>query len=777
MGEIKAGDIIFSENGEPTTVLQSHGVEHKPEAYRFTFDDGSIIDSGADHFWYTFSNSELQSLSRKNPEWRKKRRYTRKSKVTGNKSVAFTASLTARNKRSPTPSTEPSGSVRSTLEIFHTLKTKSGRTNHAIQVCKPIILPSKDLPLDPYLLGVWLGDGSTGAGAITSADKEIPQSFADAGFEVVKIKDKYGWGIHGLYRILRLNGLIGRKHVPDIYMRSSVDQRIALVQGLMDTDGHARASGGGCEFVSTKKNLAESFCELLSSLGIKHSFKEGIAKLYGKDCGPKYRIQFSSSIPVFRLKRKLERQNTKNRRTISFRYIVACEKIQTTPMRCITVDSKSHLYLAGKQMVPTHNTLALLLDQARWAAHVRDFRGLIFRRTYSDIMNPGGLWDESAKLLPVMGAKAQRNECRWHWADTDSSIKFNHMQHDSDIESWQGSQPTVVAFDEVTHFSESVFWYMLSRLRSTCGVIPYLRATCNPDSSSWVAKLIEWWIDQATGFPDPKRAGVLRWIIRRGDSIIWGERKDDPVFCGDESISLTFIPAKLTDNPALMAADPDYLTKLKNLPAFERATLLDGNWHVRRIRGVIFKRENFNVIPSIPGDIVKWVRYWDRASTAASAANPDPDATSGTLMGRRPNGRFVIADEKNIRATPQQVIEVIKRTAAQDPPGTELWLEQDPGQAGVAEISYLVRELAGYIIKTNRVNTAKIVRAKPLAAQVEQGNVDIIFGPWTDAYLLEMDNFIDESQIKATRGYHDDRVDSSSGAFNAICFVPAPRIR
>lgn len=425
-------------------------------------------------------------------------------------------------------------------------------------------------------------------------------------------------------------------------------------------------------------------------------------------------------------------------------------------------------------------TVGLLLDQARWCQHsrVKGFHGVIFRRTYPEIMNEGGLWDESMSLYPKLSGVPRKSDAQWVWPDTNSSIKFSHMQHESDVLGWQGSQPAVVSFDELTHFTAKMFWYMTSRLRSTCGIRPYLRASCNPEVTSWVRDVIEWYIDPKTGFPIKERSGVLRWFVRIGEKTIWSLQSNDPAFQGKKALSFTFIPAKVTDNPALLTKDPDYLTKLQNLPSYERATLLEGNWNVRLTKGMIFRSENFRVIDSVPTDVTKWIRYWDRASTEPSPANPDPDATSGTLMGRRANGRFVIADERNVRVTPQRVLETIKNIVTQDPTGTEVWLEQDPGQAGVAEISYLSIALAGSIIRANKVVTAKLVRAKPFASQVELGNVDIVRGPWNTAYLQEMDGFVDESQVeKLVDGYHDDRIDSSSGAFNALMAAPTPRVR
>jgi hypothetical protein len=139
---------------------------------------------------------------------------------------------------------------------------------------------------------------------------------------------------------------------------------------------------------------------------------------------------------------------------------------------------------------------------------------------------------------------------------------------------------------------------MVSRNRSMCGVRPYIRATCNPDADSWVAELIAWWINQDTGYPTPERTGVLRWFVRIGDSIIWADRPEDlaehkaPNELGElipiPPKSLTFIPAKLSDNKALMAADPGYLANLMALPLVERERLLGGIWKIRAAAGLCF---------------------------------------------------------------------------------------------------------------------------------------------------------------------------------------------
>lgn len=143
-------------------------------------------------------------------------------------------------------------------------------------------------------------------------------------------------------------------------------------------------------------------------------------------------------------------------------------------------------------------------------------------------------------------------------------------------------------FDEITHFSEQQFWYMLSRNRSGCGVRPYIRATCNPDADSWVANLIAWWINPDTGYAIPERSGKLRWFIRLGEKLIWADEPKELAIFTDPITgkpippkSLTFIPSSLADNKILALADPGYIANLLALPIVERERLLNGNWKIR----------------------------------------------------------------------------------------------------------------------------------------------------------------------------------------------------
>ena len=210
------------------------------------------------------------------------------------------------------------------------------------------------------------------------------------------------------------------------------------------------------------------------------------------------------------------------------------------------------------------------------------------------------------------------------------------------------------------------------------------------------------------------------------------------------------------DNKILLQKDPNYLANLKALPRFEREQLLQGNWNIRPSAGVFFQRSYFEVLPVLPRDLT-FVRYWDRAATKKTETN-DPDYTVGVKLGRSANGVFYVAEIVRLQQSPMYVQNAIKNTASQDGWGVRIGIEQDPGQAGVAESEYVVRLLQGYAAKAYKVTKDKINRASPVSAQAEAGNIKILKAPWNEDFFRELENF--------PEGTHDDIVDALSGAFN-----------
>ena len=239
-------------------------------------------------------------------------------------------------------------------------------------------------------------------------------------------------------------------------------------------------------------------------------------------------------------------------------------------------------------------TYAELLESVRHVGN-KDFSALFFRRTYKQITAPGALWDQAEKIYPAMGATSSAETYTF---PSGAKVVFSHMQHEKNKHDWQGSEIPLIVFDELTHFTKDQFFYMLSRNRSTCGVKPYIRATCNPDADSFVRDMIDWYIDD-DGYIIPERSGVIRYMTTYQDEIIWGDskievlKKSPHLSSTDEIKSFTFIEGKLDDNKILLEADPSYIGNLMALSEEDQLRLLRRNWNVKIDKTTIIKHIKF----------------------------------------------------------------------------------------------------------------------------------------------------------------------------------------
>ena len=419
-------------------------------------------------------------------------------------------------------------------------------------------------------------------------------------------------------------------------------------------------------------------------------------------------------------------------------------------------------------------TFALLLEMLRHK-DVKGFGAVIFRQNYNQITAEGGLWDSSNKLFSMVPDAEPRKSPKYHWRfRSGAKLNFAHIERDEDLKSWQGSQIAYIGFDELTHFTRRMFLYMLSRNRSTCGVKPYVRATCNPDADSWVAELISWWIDQDTGYPIPERSGQIRWMITLNDVIhFFATRKEaidyaieygiEPQKAEEMPKSFTFIASSIEDNKILLETDPGYMANLMALTEVDMERLLKGNWKIKAAAGKYFQRTQVApyMLSEIPNDVIFWCRAWDIAATDEDEGG-DPDFTASALIGRRSNGRFVVAHVTNDRVKAGDVGKLLYATAVSDRArfGSmyHVRIPQDPGAAGKIVAKSWIKMLAGFSVKAEPISGSKEDRATPFAAQWQIGNVDIVIGDWNEMYFNQLESFPESK--------HDDMVDCSSDAFN-----------
>jgi deoxycytidine triphosphate deaminase len=331
MGSLAPGDLVFDENGAPTAVVAATPPIVDRPCREVVFSDGARVVADDSHQWVTIDKNG--------------RRYGRTRSA-----------------------------VRTTDEIARSLKVQ-GERNHHIPLAGPVQYPPRlDLPIAPYTLGAWLGDGTTTKAEITSWDTEILEQISGDGFTVRRL----AYGNH-LYRVgeaghsrdadtgrymgnlslssrLRDLGMMDGKYVPRLYLEAGVSQRLALLQGLMDTDGYVDDVAGRCEFTSTNEQLADAVVELAASLGFRPVKSVGRAMLYGVDHGPKHRVKFTPDRPVFRLTRKLARQRQTGSRFHRFRAIAGVREVPSVPVRCIQVASPKGLFLVSRSFIPTHNS-------------------------------------------------------------------------------------------------------------------------------------------------------------------------------------------------------------------------------------------------------------------------------------------------------------------------------------------------------------------------------------------------------------------------------------
>lgn len=412
-------------------------------------------------------------------------------------------------------------------------------------------------------------------------------------------------------------------------------------------------------------------------------------------------------------------------------------------------------------------SVALLMEPLRHI-HIKGFGGVIFRREAKELTMEGGLVSKALQIYPQVGGVYRSQPTPSFTFASGAKISFGHLNQETEVLAWKGSEICYLAFDEIDGFTEFQFDYMLSRNRSTCGVRPYVRASVNPNADSWVAKYLSWWIDQETGYPIHEHSGVIRYLIRVDGERVWGSSREELVErygCDyNEPKTVAFIPARIVDNPILLKKDPGYLANLKGMTKVERARLLDGNWKIRPQAGDYFPRDTITMIDWVPNDVVKWIRSWDLAASEEGEGR-DPDYTVGLLIGRKANGNIVVADMVRVRRKSDEVRSLIRTLAHKD--GSAVWivLPQDPGAAGKAEKESYQRMLTGFTVLSRTLNKNKIMNAEKgadsPAALWQRGVVEIVRGNWNKPFLDEMDAF-------PTKGVHDDSVDAFSNGCRAL---------
>lgn len=387
-----------------------------------------------------------------------------------------------------------------------------------------------------------------------------------------------------------------------------------------------------------------------------------------------------------------------------------------------------------------------------------NFGGVIFRRTSPQIKKQGSLWDQSEAMYPQLGGHPLISKLQWDFP-SGASISFSQMEHEKDKLSYQGSELPFIGFDELTHFSRGQFMYMFSRNRSTCGVKPYIRATCNPDSTSFVREMIDWWIGE-DGLPILERSGVIRWFIVLQDEFIWGDTAEELVeryaHMGQVILpkSFTFIAASIYDNKILMEKDPGYLANLMALPRIDREQLLGGNWNVSPGDGIILTDwiQYYDELP--PVTAFRW--SWD----TAIKEKQENDYSVGQLWAECENGHYLVEQVKRKMPYPE-LKRTFKEQFRQYPALEALVEDKASGQQLIQDLRADSKIPIIAMMPGQNMGLSKTERVNFVSTYFEAGKVFVPRNrPWTKSTVTNWCNFPNVT--------HDDDVDAMSQYLSRI---------
>lgn len=432
-------------------------------------------------------------------------------------------------------------------------------------------------------------------------------------------------------------------------------------------------------------------------------------------------------------------------------------------------------------------TFGLLLDALR---HIDDpeFFAVYFRRTTTQLDN--GLWPEAKKMyMPFLMYQSGPNKGKFIKQNgkeakiieskhtiifpSGATIKFSYLDRDANVDiAWQGTQLSAVYFDEFTHFTEYMFNYLRTRLRSAAKAKAYMKCSLNPDQDHHVFRWVEPFLDK-DGYPDKELCGKTRYFIYTSSVLhtSWDREELLKQFPGKKPRTYTFIPSLIHDNPQLLENEPDYADNLEANSAKEVKALLEGCWYFRADAGTYFNREWCKVVNEIPRDANR-VRSWDLASSEPTSEYKNPDYTASVRMSRANDGYYYIETGKRFRKKPGSRDNEMIKVAERDTDDVVVTIPRDPGAGGKAVAESLSKLFAanGFVcrqIAAGNVKGMKVKRFTPFSSAAENGLIRIVKSGWDsqeelDQYLEELETFTGDGKGK------DDWVDATADAFNEL---------
>lgn len=374
---------------------------------------------------------------------------------------------------------------------------------------------------------------------------------------------------------------------------------------------------------------------------------------------------------------------------------------------------------------------------------------VVFRRTSTQLRQGGGIWQEAtAVFVKIFGKRCliRDRDLEIRLPEFNSIVKFSHLQYTTDINNHLGAQYSVIVFDEATLFDfDEQILPLMGRLRNArVSYQPVMAWATNPMYNHGIMHWIKDFYLDSEGIPIPERSNVERYFVTQDGKPLWYDDKELAIANHGAAVrSFRAIRAHVTQNIPLLKNNPDYLNNLMALPPIKRKIFLDGSWFSREEEAGYYKRHFSEVVPYPNVLTTRRVRSWDTASTPVSSASQDPDWTRGTLVSRDRHGYITLEDVASLRDRPHKVEELIYQCARNDPEGTIVGLNIDPGSAGLAYVDHIRKRLAemGIFCKVIRSNKGKLQRFLPFSALSEAGFTKVVKAEWNEDFFEEAERF------------------------------------
>lgn len=732
--EIVDGDVLFDELGNPCNVLKAHDPYMPSKMFRLWFSDGLYIDADPDHLWTTWTHADRKAYNRRN-EYRHV-----------DDSVGVPDNWTTWQKTNAKGIPTGTGpKTRTTQELFDTQTYNvRGDINHSIPLTKPLNIPNRDLPIEPYTFGAWLGDGFSNSGRICGHPDDlghVRDVIAAEGYEVTKpasvypSKEDYGCDyirVVGLHKTLYDMGLRNNKHIPEEYLFSSIEQREALLAGLLDTDGFIHEKNGCIEFSNTNMSIIDGVMFILRSLGEKPVLaKKNLDMGKYPTAKDAYIITFRPKKDYFRMPRKVARfkpltsQVSRN----YHRMITKIEEIEPAMVRCLTVDSPSRLFLIGEGLIPTHNTRTGSEWIRKKARENPGCRIALAGRTVADVRNVLVMGDSG--ILAV----------------SPPDEKPEYKQHHASLVWPNGSTALLLSSESPDQARGPQFHYALGDEFAAWRTVPDASGATLYDNLLAATRLGD--NPQLVLATTPKRTPVMKDLYERAK---------------DSSQKIRMITGATTENTALSST---YIDNLKRQYG-------DSDLARQEIEGVML-------------DDADGIVFSDELIKKSKAYGP------------RPSGlHYIIAVDPSVAADPKTADEcgimVLGCTRESDPFQRKVYLVEDGSIRAAPDVwadrvvelakKYRIRDIVaeanqGGALITSIINTraphlsvhlvhatkGKIKRVEPVVVAMQQGRIKLA-GDFPD--LEDQLLFYDPD----SSGYSPDRMDAFAWGVTALVISP-----